>query len=416
MESLFMRKINRDGVKWRFCGLFFAVSAAMLALWPGDADGVSRGEIDQIRKLSVLQESHLAKLEQYITEQFELMKTSQYDSDTSNPVQDLSETSQSDVRRDVQLQKIYSDKFASVVQTANKNLWSYAEGLADKKQAGELKLQGMVVLANADNMGVLDDLLALCEDKAMEIRYWAVKGLTMPRVQEYLRANGAENDAARQKVITVLDKILDAETGPLVMGQIALAGLPESSGGRLLQKCVSKRIALYKNWQVDNELVDLDILGAIMVAVSSGQMSNSQQAEVDLMRSAVELYTAAFLRYIKGMRHEAGENKVMAVLPEESQYELLTLLVEGEKGFIRMANSTRSVRFMADAKKQNWAVLYNSFNRLLGPKGDLQQVFHVYPATMEEGQYLVEIADVPQSLVDAAVVREKIKENVISYP
>ena len=411
-----MSKINRNTGKWRFCGLFFAVLAGMCVSWSDGAAGVSRGEIDQIRKLSVLQESHLAKLEQFITEQFELMKNSQSDPDASNPAQELSETSQSDVRRDEQLQKVYSNKFATVVKAANKNLWSYAEGLSDKKLAERLKLQGVAVLANVDNISVLDDLLVLCEDKAMEIRYWAVKGLTMPRVQEYLRANGAENEAARQKVITALDKILDAETDGLVIGQIALAGLPEGSGGRLLQKCVSKRVALYKNWQVDNELVDLDIIGSIMAAVSSGQLSNSQQAQVDLMRSAVELYTAAFLRYIKGMRHEIDANKVIIVLSEASQNELLTLLVEGEKGFIRMANSTRSIRFLADAKKQNWTVLYNSFGRLVGPKGDLQQVFPVYPATMEEGKYLVEIADVPQSLVDAAVVREKMKEDVITYP
>jgi len=414
--EFFMTKTNRNIGMTRFCGLFFAVLAAMLALRPGDAEGVSRGEIDQMRKLSVLQDSHLAMLEQFITEQFELMKNAQSESDTSSPVQNLSETSQSDVKRDEQLQRVYSDKFAAVVKAAHKNLWSYADGLPDKKAAEQLKLQGTVVLANVDNVSVLDDLLALGADKSMEIRYWAVKGLTMPRVQEYIKGNGSENEAVRQKVMTALDKILETETDALVIGQIALAGMAESGEGQLLQKCAGKRVALYKNWQVDNELVDLDILGAIMTVIDSGQLANSQQAQADLVRSAIELYTAAFLRYVKGMRHEAGENKVMVVLSEASQSGLLTLLVEGEKGFIKIAKSTRGVRFLVDAKKQNWTVLYNSFDRLVGPKGEVQQVFNVYPADMEEGKYLVEIAEVPQNLVDAAVVREKMKENVVTYP
>ena len=130
--------------------------------------------------------------------------------------------------------------------------------------------------------------------------------------------------------------------------------------------------------------------------------------EIELVRSAVQLYTAAFERYVKAMRYETSEGKTIAILPMASQQDLLTVLIEGEKHFIRISRSERSPRFVPEVKKLRWRGLNNAFDRLLGSRGDVQRAFEIYPPNTEEGQRMVQLPGPPDELVQRALILEEL--------
>lgn len=391
----------------------------LMTIWTalpcGTANGkVSRKEIDQIRLLNLLNEQHSTKIDAFVKERFDSMLQAEDATDLSDLARDLIETAQSTKRADVRL--AYSNRFAGAVKSAYKIVLEQADNHPDKSLAEQIKLQAVVVVAHTDNVSMIEDLLGLLGNETVEIRYWAIKGLSMPVIQDYLGARDNEdNQEDVKKVNSALAGALTEESSPMIIAEIATAVI--TNGGewvKILQDCVAKRIAQYKSWAVDNESADEQILQKIFGIVERRLRQGGAvgREERELVGSAAQLYAAAFERYTKGMRY-ATEGKVIAIVPEASRSQLLTLLIESEKRFLRISNSIRSASFIPDVRKQKWIRLYKSFDRLLGPRGDVQRVFEIYPQDGGENSKLVELPEPPMALVKQAQVLDEIKDKII---
>jgi len=287
-----------------------------------------------------------------------------------------------------------------------------AGSMEDKNLAREIKLAAAIVLANCDNILVIDDLLALAKNEQEDFRYWAIKGLTMPIIRGYLTA--PENTDTLRKVITDLDSVLAKETSAVVISQIAdvVPGNLEE-GAKLLQDCINKRLMQYQNWTVDNELNDLEIMQKIFALVGSPELAGNPKIVKDLVRSTTELYCAAYQRYVKGMQAKGPGDKNLVVLSDTSRQDLETLLIEGELGFLRICKRMQQGRFLLAMQSARWVEMKVIITQLIGPQGWVNQTFGITLASANQELPGPLIPDPPDQLIQNAFNLQSAQGNTI---
>jgi len=378
---------------------------------------VTKMQIDKLCRRNVLSDDHLKMIGQFVTEQFNaMMENSKLSKHTDN----LTKTAKN-ISKSKKARLDYSNTFSAAVRTEYKKVLAKANSMKDKSFANRLKLQCVVVLGHTDNPSIIDDLLSLAGDESPSIRYWAIKGLAMPVIQAALQGDNADNPQitdTKNKMLASLNDLLKTETAAIVISQIAAAAVPtDPEGLKLLQNCAAKRSQMYKDWTVDNEQVDLEMINKILDIIVSKRYQDDRQIETNLMRSAATLFSAAFQRYKNGTRHQLSQTETIQLLSVASQQALLALLIEGEKRFIFVTDRGIRQRFAIEIVKKRWASLNNAFKGLIGPNGAVERTFGIYTAQeVSEGRPLIKIPAPPEKLIKQAVNLKKLKEqdNIIS--
>jgi hypothetical protein len=378
------------------------------------AQTVNLDQIKEIRTRHVLTEQQLGMINTFVTEQFNLLMSV---TDSGKELADrqavLLENSRGSAAVPGQPDP-YAQQFAQAVKNTAPKVFEYTAGMEDKKMGLQIRLAAMVIMINTDNPELIGMYLNLLKDPAEIVRYWAVKGLMTPIVGKTLAATEASAEPW-PAILSSLNVCLDAESSPVVIRQIARAGAIAAYPGcsALIKKCIAKRLTLYQNWTVDQEQTDLDLIQTAVEMAMRDSLQSDKPAQHDLIKSAAELFTAAYQRYTKGVLHPVDGGKTISLLSPKSQEGLETILIEGEATLMRAAakvdntlhpSGSRFLKILQTPTVPNLDRIYEVFMR------ELNKAFQLFPEqTGANPQYFPPLPDPPETLVQNALNKSKLK-------
>jgi len=361
---------------------------------------VTKIEIDTLRKKHLLRQSDLTMIADFVNEQFNKLLGANDPTDLTNITRKLVAMAEP-LNPQPATKQSYSDTYTTAVQNAYKDTFGKLTAFRDRELADQIKNSVVVILANCNNSLIIDDLISLLEDKSEFIRYWAVRGLSMPVIQAYLSSEDSKAESELQKVISGINGLLQKETSAFIIAQIVSAAPVNEAGIKLIKECVQARVKLYQSWQVDNEKADWQILQKIFDIINGKQLEDRPKFESDLVRSAVELFSLAFQRYTKSFYSEGENGKTLDLLSEMSRRELTNLLILSEAEFLRIIDNSRRPRFAGLLQKQKIEDMQNVFNSMVRPKGELDRKYKIYPTNAQQPD-LPELIPVPPEVVQRA--------------
>ncbi len=386
--------------------IIFLVAAGLLLATRQAQALIARGEIDSVRSLNLLTEQDLQKVQTFVNEQFRLMAQAKAPSDILNPLRNLTESTRSTIKRP-SIQMAYSNRYAQAVKKSYKMAFSRSVGRGNQRLAQQIQMAAAVVVAKTESTILIDDMANMLKSPVQAVRYWAAKGLAMPAIRMFFAAStgNAKSKKAAQLVATALQSTLQNEQSGLVIGQIAQASpLSIPAGTNILDDCVAKRLDAYKNWQIEDELIDWQILQRIFDAQQKNSLQPAQSRT--LMLDAAKLYTAACERYKIAVTYKGSDGHILQLLPQANQNALQTILIEGEKDLMLLAKKPPENRFENTIKSHRWSRLNTSLSAILRV---LNQKLNIYPKGTNINTPLVKIPAPPQKVIERAQILREIK-------
>ena len=381
---------------------------------PGIQAAVSPKAIQDIRTRSVFNEEDKATVENFVKEQFEGIAQAADAGQLTASLQNLVENSRSSAPdAAAEARQNYSDAFTAAVQAGFQQVTASLNSSKNPNLAREIRYTAVVALAACDNVKIIPDLLALFDEESPSLRYWAVKGLNGNAITAAIR-QASDDDSQWKAVLAGLTKQAARETDSEVISQLvslatALSNHPEALDA--LPICASRRIELYKNWTVDNELSDLELIQQLIDVAVSEAVRQMPQVQTNLIRSAAQLYTAAYYRYVLGIKYKISEEETLNLLSPQSQAYLETVLIEGEVYFRNITDtSQKQSRFMKDIQDEDFEDFPKTYEQLLSNQGIVSRAFKL----LQEGQTLLEPLPAPsEDIIEKARTRKAVETDSI---
>ncbi|MCP4708130.1 MAG: hypothetical protein GY869_05870, partial [Planctomycetes bacterium] len=358
----------------------------------GDIQGQTRGELDAIRRSPTLTPENILDLEAFVTNLFRTMERANIENRVTNlneSLVELEEISQSNSQQ-------YLVEFARIIKSNYESLYQNGVDLCQQespelKELGEnKKLAAAISLALSGQPSLIEDMKRLLDDESTLVRAWAVKGFVHDNMRGYLTGTDAAADLSG--ILNSLDVRLTTETSAMVIMHAATVAsiVDNTQSTALLKKCTARRVEQYKSWDVDQASADMAILSQVIQVAKQKSDASDRQGATELLRSATELYTAAYHRYRMGKAFQTAEGKAVPLLTEESSLELRNLLIAIEKEFMQICNQpTANARAMAiymSIQDTSEVGLPNAFDSLLGMAGKVQQAFSIYNGWTAPGE------------------------------
>ena len=369
----------------RACRLLRWLALFGLALAAPAHAAVSRADIDVIRQKVGLEATDLATLQAFMNEQFDAMVAAPDEVALAEPTLHLVEVAWPFVTDEATVQA-YRQAYAEAILRDFARLYQAGLQLAEQEDTfrlGEqMRLSAAVTLANTGAPDVLDPLVALLADPSAQVRYWGAKGIGQPETRFYMMSQpGAP---VRTQVLKALADAAAKETAAPVLVQLAAAAdlpaLPDSIP--VVQACAARRIEQYNTWAVTDEWADTFLIQRLLDLVRGDVAANDRAVAAALVRSAADLYSAAFDRYSQAMNY-TEDNQIIPLLRPVNQHALETLLIQGEQEFLLLSSAatgrSRRPRMSGALGDGNWRSINLSVEALLNPpNGDLVQAFGIY--------------------------------------
>lgn len=395
--------------------LFFSV-VLLLCVGIADADGqtVTLNDINAIQGKSVLTDKDKASIASYVQDQLGVMLSSDNAADLAAAKKDLYKARFSKSPNAVQ---IYANHFASAIKENYRNVFNRAGEIADKKLAAQIQLTVAIAVAETDSPELLEDYLFLLKEKSEAIRYWGAKGLSGLAMYQFLMDEDSDSEKLRA-VLDGLEQCLAGETNVMVITAITqAAALPVHADALdIVYDSLNKRLEQYQAWTVEEELQDLVMMRYVLEMVDSELLDGNEELQTELMRKAVQLYSAGYYRYSLGKQCDQG-NANLILLDNSSQQQLETFLIEGER-LMRLvcdridATVSTTPRFLNAVDSGKCAELERAYTLLLDREnGSVHRVFDIYP---EEGvNPYPPLASPPAELIEKAQTRLQIDTEAV---
>lgn len=378
------------------------LAGVMVLTAPAVSWAVNRTDIDAIRNKNILADEDTQTLAKFVSEQFDQIARAETQQAVSDTVDSLIQINASNVPINSPTRQIYSDAYSKSLKENYPRCIEALGQLTDKNQLVQRKMSVAVVVASADNALLIEDLLTWLNDPLAEIRHWAAKGLTLPTVRTKLLA-ATRDDETLKKTYDALQSAAEKEPQGGVLLLIATAGILPSSQetAHLLKTCAANRLARYQAWPVNlDENMDMRLLQIILSFVGDSLMDNNELRTSTLVVAA-DLYAAAYQRYFKATQYKVDEATFMNLLPQQSLDHLKNVLIDGERNFLRLANSPRRGRMPNAIQRPPQLAgpeLETIFAGLLGPEGDVNQSFKF----LADGQEFTKLPEPPDTLITRA--------------
>jgi hypothetical protein len=177
----------------------------------------------------------------------------------------------------------------------------------------------LILISDLSNVELSKVAFDYLQNPDVMIRYWAVSCLTNSKVLGQLNmAESAENSQLAgqfaQKLLNAA-KTEQSEDILVLLVQFA-AGLKQPTANEILTETAQKRINLYLDWQVKNEMVESWILKALV----DRTQNDAENASV-MARNFAILYSLVIQRYILGQE----------TLPSANIRNLVSVITQSEK-------------------------------------------------------------------------------------
>jgi len=335
--------------------VIFAALAALLALvLKSGSAAVNTREVDIVRKKVVLDNSDLRIIDDFLAEAIrELVNTRDFTSIAKIRAVILSRQS---------TQGQYAQQFSESARRHIATGFRDAQQLRRPERTTGVTINLLILMDGLQDLGLVDQAIAMLKNENMVIRYWAVHCLTNPII--ITKLNSATISSANQaSVIAGQLKELVENSTPEIVALIAqfAAGVNIPQGEELLLQIADMRIKRYADWTVKYELFDSALLKYLSSKIPlpsespAGLLTTTIDTKPEIARRFAQLYSYAIQRYVKGA----------AILNDTQKSHLASVLVETEdKCISRLLGAQLTVR-RAVERKDMQAILAEH-DRLLG--------------------------------------------------
>ena len=394
------------------CNIFhilFLLTAVMAGNYVS-AQSISSQDVEVIRQRNLLRAEDMETIKNYVKQELTSMLDAR---DPSDKITEVAEINQSlSPQKDVK--DMYSNEYTKAVLESVTEVQSQLTGMEDKEKANAIYIHTIQAIANTDNPLATDALLGYASNEDLNIRYFAIEGLSKPAITEYFSSDNGQ--ATYKKVADGLKAVLNNETSPEVIGIIAEAAvLTSDTGIDLISSCVAKRASQYKSWNgIGNEMVDYHMMSKIISVVRSGVNADFKRKDASLMAVASEIYNLAWQRYYLGSKQiepKSGEEYcIFNNTPSKSN--LLTILVEGEKALASLTADDSSLKMTGgNLLRNSWQVLEKRVDKLVGLHGLVNDKFDIYGNKTETG--LTTLPEPPAEMLENALNLAKLDKMLL---
>ncbi|HOM77490.1 MAG TPA: hypothetical protein P5324_12175, partial [Anaerohalosphaeraceae bacterium] len=179
----------------------------------------------------------------------------------------------------------------------------------------------MILTANLASPKLAPIAVSRLADTDEVIRYWAVKAITQPAVIEQLSKEEVTRDPqAAEAILNALkERILSEPLTEIQKMMIDFAAAFNHPAARqILLSLSEQRLNAYRQWKVQDELVETKLLTALgTIAV----LQQDAEIKKTFGKAFAELYSAVFQRYMKGAARLSAEQteQLIAVISEIDQ-------------------------------------------------------------------------------------------------
>jgi len=256
---------------------------------------VSTARIDIVRSKETLADSDTGVIEEFLAEAFEEFLTKTDFSDIASLRTAIVSRSSSE-REAGQFQ--YGPRFSTAAQKQASGTLNKISQMPDDERKQLLTMNLLILINDLGNIEISKAALDYLQNPNVMIRYWAVSCLTNGNILRQLNmTESAENSQLAEQFAQKLLTVAQAEQSGdilILLGQFA-SGLKQPAANEILKEITQKRINLYLNWQVKDEMVESWILKAL----SDRPQIDSESAPA-MARDFATLYSLVIQRYVIG--------------------------------------------------------------------------------------------------------------------
>ena len=349
-------------IKWAF---FTVLTAFFVLAINSNAVAVNTGDIDAVRKKSVIDDQDKKIIDNFLAEAvLELVRTKDFTSIAKIRSIILS-------RKSTQSQ--YAQQFSESTYKHIQAGFEQAQTLRPQERKNNIIINLMILIDGLEDLRLADLAMGMLKDQNMVIRYWTVHSLTNPSIVEQLNSGTTSNPELAKTITGQLKEVVETSKAEIIVHIARFAAninIPE--GGELLLEVADERIKRYADWTVKHEFYDIIILKLLeskiplssqVIGASAPTTSPNKPA---IARRFAQLYSLVIQRYIK------GDN----VLNENQKNHLSSVIIEiEEKCITRLLGLSRSQGTLRRAIERNdLAALSNEHNKLLGDETSTGQL------------------------------------------
>ncbi len=329
--------------------LIFVVWAIFLVLvLHSGAVAVNTGPIDGVRNKSVLDNSELQVIDDFIADAVdELVKTVDFTSVAKARTIFLSRSvSNKESARDQ-----YAEQFSESSYKYISRALEAARRLTPAERRFRVILNLLILVDSLEDLR-LADLAIKWFDSENAIRYWAVHSVTNAGIIRQLNSEGLATVELVGRIAEQLERVVESSS-PDVLALMAefAANVDIPQGEELLLKITDWRIKNYQDWTVEYELLDENILKLLDSRIPYDGISKPRVG-----RRFGQLYSYAIQRYIKGQD----------VLSDVQKEQLASVLVETEMSCVSKRMKVAQSVVKNAVEQGDYNTLLQEHNRLLG--------------------------------------------------
>ncbi|MCX5633035.1 MAG: hypothetical protein NTW93_05110 [Phycisphaerae bacterium] len=280
------------------------------------AFAVSTAKIDVVRSKETLADSDTEVIEGFLGDAFKEFLAKIDFSDISSLRNIIVSRGTSELASG-QIQ--YGPRFMTAAQKQVSQAFNKASQMPDGQRKQVLTMNLLVLVNDLNSIEISKEAFGYLQNPDVMVRYWAVNCLTNANMVRQLNmTESAENSQLAEEIAQKLLSAAKTEQSgdiQILLAQFA-AGLKRPAANEILKEIAQKRIDLYLNWQVKDEMTESWILKALSDRVQADRESISIMA-----KNFATLYSLVIQRYLLGQD----------TLPADNMRNLVSTIVQSEK-------------------------------------------------------------------------------------
>ena len=282
---------------------------------------VNTARIDVVRSKEMMADTDTEVIEAFLSEAFnEILAKSDFSDIASLRIAIVSRSTSELESGQIQ----YGPRFFTAAQKQVSQAFQKTSQMPDSHRKDLLTMNLLILVNDLGNVEIAKNAFDYIQNPKTMIRYWAVGCLTNNNILRQLNLTGStENSRLAEQFSQKLQAVAQTEqSGDILIQLVQFASAVKNpAANEILSQIAQKRIELYLNWQVENEMVESWILKAL----SDKAKSDTENASV-LAKNFAILYSLVVQRYVIGQE----------TLPETNIRNLISVIAQAEKYLLQL--------------------------------------------------------------------------------
>ncbi len=306
------------------------IGVALLCVW-SPVFAINTAKIDVVRSKETLAEADTAVIEQFLADALsEFFEKTDFSDVAALRTAIISRSTSSLESGQIQ----YGPRFFTAAEKEISNNAKKINDLGESYRKTLLTTNLLILVNDLGNIEVSKAAFEYLQSPNVIIRYWAVNCLTNADMIRQLNMESDENRRLGQEFIQRLTPVAQAEeSGDILafIAQFAAELKQQPSANDLLTTIANKRIDLYLNWKVNDEMTDI----AILKALADRAKTDAESSKVTAKNFSI-LYSVIIQRYVLGDQlGDTNKSSLVSVITQSEK--LVTGFISDWPGSLKRA-------------------------------------------------------------------------------